>query len=97
MSMEGLEWLKERSLSEDRLNRVRQLDKVAKDLGTTLAKMGVAWCLKNPNVSSVILGASKVSQIEENLMALEVIPLMTQKVMDEIEGILENKPEVPAF
>lgn len=97
MSMEGLEWLKERSLNEDRLNRVRKLDKVAKDLGTTLPKMGVAWCLKNPNVSSVILGASKVSQIEENLMALEVIPLMTQKVMDEIESILENKPEVPAF
>jgi len=97
LSMEGLEWLKERSLNEDRLNRVRKLDKVAKDLGTTLPKMGVAWCLKNPNVSSVILGASKVSQIEENLTALEVIPLMTDKVMEEIEAILENKPEFPPF
>lgn len=97
LSMEGLDWLKERSLTEERLQKVRELNKVAKSVGTTLPKFAVAWCLKNPNVSTVILGASKVEQIEENLQALEVIPLITDEVTERVEAILGNKPELPAF
>ena len=97
LSMEGLDWLKERSLTEERLEKVRQLNKIAKSVGTTLPKFALAWCLKNPNVSTVILGASKVEQIEENLQALDVLPLMTEEVIERVEAVLENKPELPAF
>ena len=67
LSMEGLEWLKERSLNEDRLAKVRGLKKIADDLGTSIAKLAIAWCAKNPNVSTVILGASKLHQLQERL------------------------------
>jgi len=97
LSMEGLEWLKERSLNEERLGKVRELNKIAVSIGTSLPKFALAWCLKNPNVSTVILGASKVEQIEENLQALEVIPLLTEEVIDRVEAVLANKPELPAF
>jgi voltage-dependent potassium channel beta subunit len=98
LGMEGLEWLKERSLTEDRLEKVRKLKKeVADELGTTLPKLAVAWCLKNPNVSTVILGGSKVSHLEENIKALELLPQLTDEVMERIEAIVDSKPEAPAF
>ena len=97
LSMEGLDWLKERSLTEERLEKVRKLNKIAKSVGTTLPKFALAWCLKNPNVSTVILGASKVEQIEENLQALEVLPLLASDVLESVEAVLENKPQLPAF
>ncbi len=97
LSMEGLEWLKERSLNEERLGKVRELNKIAVSIGTSLPKFALAWCLKNPNVSTVILGASKVEQIEENLTALDVLPLLTDEVIGRVEAVLANKPELPAF
>ncbi len=98
LGMEGLEWLKERSLSEERLGKVRQLKtEVADELGTSLPKLAVAWCLKNPNVSTVILGGSKVHHLEENLQALELVPQLTDEVIAKIEEILDNKPSAPMF
>lgn len=97
MSMKGLEWLKERSLSPERLEKVRSLNKLALDLGTSMAKLAIAWCLKNPNVSTVILGASKKHHLEETLSALDVMPLLTEEVVQKIEGTLGNKPEHPMF
>ncbi len=97
LSIKGLEWLKERSLSEERLGIVRKLDALAKDLGTSMAKLAIAWCVANPNVSTVILGASKVHHLEETLTALDVLPSLTPEVMEKIEGILNNKPAHPQF
>jgi voltage-dependent potassium channel beta subunit len=97
LGIKGLEWLKERSLTEKRLEKVRQLNKVALELGTSLPKMSIAWTLKNPNVSTVILGASKVHQLEETLTSLEVIPLLTDEIMTKIEEILDNKPVHPQW
>ncbi|MFK7806763.1 MAG: potassium channel beta subunit family protein [Saprospiraceae bacterium] len=97
LSMEGLEWLKERSLTPERLNITRELNDLADDLNTSLAKLAIAWCAKNPNVSTVILGASKVQHLEETLESLDVIPLLTEEVTERIEGILDNKPEGPMF
>jgi aryl-alcohol dehydrogenase-like predicted oxidoreductase len=97
LSMEGLEWLKERSISPDRLEKARELNKVAQDLGTSLPRLALAWCAANPNVSTVILGASKVYQLEENLQAIEDIEKLTPEVMEKIEGILDNKPPHPPF
>ncbi len=97
LGIEGLEWLKDRALAEENLGRVRELSALAKELGTTMPLLAIAWCLKNDNVSTVILGASKTSQLEENFKAFEVVSLLTDEVMDRIELILKNKPEHPVF
>lgn len=94
MSLPGYEWLKARFESAEgqaSLEKVRGLAKIAADLGTTLPKMALAWCVKNPNVSTVITGASKVAQVEENFAALEVVPQLTNDVMAAIDAVLGNK------
>ena len=97
LGIEGLEWLKERSISPEKLEKTRLLNNMALDMGTSLAKMSIAWCLKNPNVSSVILGASKPVQLEETLSSIDVLPLLTPQVMSSIEIILGNTPVQPPF
>ena len=92
-----LDWLAEQMLVQENFDKVTKLGELAGDLGTSLPKLGVAWCLKNPNVSTVILGASKTHQLEENLQAPEVVPLLTDEVMENIESILSNKPKHPPF
>jgi voltage-dependent potassium channel beta subunit len=100
INLPDYEWLKDIFESEEgqtQIEKTKKLSKVADDLGISMAKMALAWCLKNPNVSTVIMGASKVSQLEENLHSLDVIDQLTDDVMDKIEGILENKPEPMEF
>ena len=97
LNIEGLEWLKDRVLAEENLQRVRRLSNFAAEMGVSMAKLAIAWCLKNPNVSTVILGASKLSQLEENLKALEVVPMLTDEVMGKIAELLDNTPPRPAF
>jgi len=72
---------------------VKQLQPVATGLGCSMAQMAIAWCLKNPNVSTVITGASRVEQVHQNLGALEVVPRLTPDVMEQIDEILGNKPK----
>lgn len=96
VNLPGYEWLKAMFESEEgqaRLAKVPQLAKIADEIGTTMPKLALAWCLKNPNVSTVITGASRVSQVEENFEALDVVPLLTDDVMTAIEEILDNKEE----
>lgn len=91
----GMDWLKDRLVGTgagDKQAKSKQFSALAKELGTSPAKLSVAWVLKNPNVSTAILGASKVEQLEENLKALDVLPLLTDEVMKTIEGIFQNKP-----
>lgn len=95
LSLKGFEWLRSRYESEEWQVRhpvVKELQKVATDLGCTLAQMALAWCLKNPNVSTVITGASSARQVMENMKAIDVVALLTPDVMELIEGILGNKP-----
>lgn len=92
-----LSWLKELAISEERLEKVRELNEMALSLDTSLAKLAIAWCAKNPNVSTVILGASKVDQLNETLSSLELIPLLNGELMEKIEDILKNKPNHPPF
>jgi len=80
---------------EDIVDKVTKLQEVADSLDCTVGQLALAWCLLNPNVSTVILGASKVSQINENVKALNVLPQLTPPVVEEIEGILKNKPPKP--
>ncbi len=96
----NMEWLKERLVGEEakpKIEKVKKLTILADELGTTTIRMALAWCLKNPHVSSVILGASKVTQLEDNLKALDVLPLLTDEVMQRIEDILQNKPNLVVF
>lgn len=97
LSIEGLEWLKDRSLAEENLRKVKSLTEFSKEIGLSMPLLALAWCLKNDNVSTVILGASKKEQLEENLKALDAKEKLTTEVMSEIEGILDNSPTHPAF
>jgi voltage-dependent potassium channel beta subunit len=92
-ALKGYEWIGESVLTPERLKKVKQLQPVAADLGCTLAQLAIAWCLKNPNVSTVITGASRVEQVGENMKALGVVPGLTAKVMARIENVLGNKPK----
>lgn len=90
-ALKGYEWL-QKGITEEKIAKVRQLQVVADDLGCSLAQLGLAWCLKNPHVSTVITGASRASQVQENMKALDVVSLLTDDVMERIEGILDNRP-----
>ncbi len=95
MSLKGYEWLKERMSNDEakrQLETVKALGSLASDLGTNLPRLALAWCLRNPNVSTVIMGASRVEQLEDNLGALEVVAKLTPEVLEKIEGLLANKP-----
>ncbi len=86
--LEGLDWLREIVLKEERIRKAARLHEIAGDLGISLPQLAIAWCLKNPHVSTVILGASKTEQLRENLGALEAVPLLTDEVMQNIEEAL---------
>lgn len=94
MDMKGMQWLKDIALAPERLDKIKGLNNLAKEMDTTLAKLAIAWCVKNPNVSTVILGASKPEQLQETLTSLEVVPLITPSVSERINTILDNKPEM---
>lgn len=97
LELKGMEWLKDAVLNEEKLKKAGELQKLADKLNVPLAKLSLAWCFKNPNVSTVILGASKPGQLKENLTALEVVPLLTSEVMDRIEDIMQTKPKIVQF
>ncbi|WP_332735894.1 potassium channel beta subunit family protein [Flavihumibacter sp.] len=92
LGLEGFEWLKDRWLQEEKIDKLRQLDALAKELGISVGGLAIAWTIRNPNVTTAILGATSAPQLEENLKALEILPLLTDEVMQKIEDILQNKP-----
>lgn len=87
--------LANRSLVDDVLKKVRGLKPIADELGVPLSQLAIAWCATNPNVSSVITGATKEYQIQENMKAIDVIPLLTPEVLEKIEAVVQNKPKRP--
>lgn len=93
-NLPGYEWLKERMLSTENLEKVSKLALIAKDLDCSLAQLALAWCLKNPNVSTVITGASRPDQVVENMKAPDVVPKLDSEAMERIETTLQNKPSV---
>lgn len=97
LELKGMDWLKDRTLAEDRMKKVTALQQLADEMNLPLAKLSLAWCLKNPNVSTVILGASKAEQLKENLTVLEVVSVLTDEIMSKIEDIMGTKPVVPSF
>jgi len=91
LRMAGLEWLKERELNEARLKKVEELKSIATDLGLSLPVFAIAWCLKNPRVSTVMLGASKTGQLEENLKAVDAQDTLTPEVLARVEKALAGE------
>jgi voltage-dependent potassium channel beta subunit len=92
-TLKGYEWLKPSITDPKRTKIVKKLVPVAADLGASMAQMALAWCLKNPNVSTVITGASRAEQVKENMKALDILDKLTPDVMQRINEILGNKPE----
>jgi voltage-dependent potassium channel beta subunit len=95
MTLPSYEWLRnivQGEQAEANLAKVRQLAAVAADLGCTQAQLAIAWCLKNPHVSSVITGASRPEQVVENMAAAEVVSLIDAQVDTRLEEILGNRP-----
>lgn len=89
-SLKVMAWMQDRLTDETRNEAVAKLGKIAADLGCTTAQLAIAWCAKNPYVSTVITGASRVSQLRENMKALEVLPKLTPEVMIAIAQITEG-------
>jgi voltage-dependent potassium channel beta subunit len=93
ISLPSYSWLREQFESDEtrrHLVKVKQLATVAKELGTTLPQLALAWCLKNPNVSSVITGASKPEQVRENMKAAEIVEHLDDAVMNCMDEILRR-------
>ncbi len=98
MNIASLDWLRRNVESEAgkiKIQKAIQLEKVAQKLGVKLSQLAISWCLQNKNVSTVILGASKVEQLQENLKALDVVKLLNDEVLNEIEAIVGTKPQQP--
>jgi voltage-dependent potassium channel beta subunit len=97
MALPEYAWLKRQAIeSADgraQVAQARELGRLAQELGCTLAQLSIAWCLANPHVSSVILGATKSAQLAENLKALDVVAKLDAAVLERIDGLVQNKPE----
>lgn len=92
-TLPNYQWLTERVLDPKKLEVSRKLAPIASDLGVSMAQMALAWCLKNPNVSTVITGASRVEQVNENMKAVDVVDLLNDEVMNRIEEVLKDYKE----
>ncbi len=91
VSLENMAWLKD-TITPERIKKVRLLEKVAKELGITTAQLAIAWLLRRKEISSVITGATKVSQLKENIAAGEVADKLSNDILERIEEILDNDP-----
>ena len=97
LSLEGFDWLKDSLMVQDKLAKVKQLSDYSNELGIPVATLSIAWCIKNKNVTTAILGATRREQLLQNLKALEVLPKLTSEVMQRIDDIMQTKPLLPAF
>ncbi|NDC40582.1 MAG: aldo/keto reductase [Chitinophagia bacterium] len=96
LSLENYQWLKERILHDDRLEKVKKLMVVAGELNMSLSALSIGWTLANPNVTTTILGATRDSQLLENLKAVELYHQLTPEVMTEIDQIMQTRPTTEA-
>lgn len=96
MNLDNYEWLRKNVESEEgkkKIEKVRKLTKVAEDIGISMPDLALAWLLKNPNVSTVITGASKPEQVKQNMKVIDKVDKLTPEVMKKVEDILDNKPK----
>ncbi|MCK4692788.1 MAG: aldo/keto reductase [Anaerolineales bacterium] len=95
-TLKGYEWLRrylESDTTRHNIEKVKLITPIADELGCSIAQVALAWCLKNQNVSSVITGASRPEHVSENIQSLDIVEKLTDEVMEQIETILDNRPE----
>ncbi len=95
-TLKGYEWLRrhlESDTTRQNIEKVKLITPIADELGCSMAQLALAWCLKNQNVSSVITGASRPEHVSENIKSLDIVEKLTDEVMEQIETILDNRPE----
>ena len=92
-ALKGYDWLHKRMTDQNRLAKVNALESVARELDCTLSQLAIAWCLKNPFVSTVITGASRVEQVHENMKAAQVAPKITPEILERIDSIFGIEKE----
>jgi voltage-dependent potassium channel beta subunit len=93
-SLEGYGWLKENVITSENIAKVKALEPIAKELGCTMAQLALAWARRNEGVSTVITGATRPEQVEENMKSLDYVSALTEDVMMRIDGFLGNKPDL---
>jgi aryl-alcohol dehydrogenase-like predicted oxidoreductase len=96
-ALQGFDWLKDRWMSQDRLDKVKKLAEFSRDSGISLPVLSIAWCIKNPHVTTAILGATRKEQLKENLKAIEILPKITVEVLTRIDEIAGTKPVLPEY
>ncbi|HEY5368568.1 MAG TPA: aldo/keto reductase [Hanamia sp.] len=96
-ALEGFGWLKDRMMADDKIKKVKKLSELAAKLDVSTAALSIAWCIKNPHVTTAILGATKKQQLLDNLKAIEVMEKLTPEVLEKIEKIMQTKPVLPEY
>ncbi len=95
-ALKGYNWLQDHLTDQEKLAKVAALEPIAKEMGASLAQFSLAWCLQNPYVSTVITGASRVEQVQENMKAMEFVDKFTPEIMvqiDEIFGVTKDEED----
>jgi voltage-dependent potassium channel beta subunit len=96
-ALEGFNWLSERWMVEDKIKKVKKLSDLAAKLGVSTAALSIAWCIKNPHVTTAILGATKKEQLLDNLKAVEAVDKLTAEVLEKIEKIMQTRPKLAEY
>jgi len=92
LALPEMSWLKDRVITDDKIKKVKSLTDLSKQLGVSTASLSIAWCIKNPHVTTTILGATKKEQLLDNLKSIEVMEKLTPDVLEKIENIMQTKP-----
>ena len=95
LHLKEFSWLTNRWMVEEKIEKVKQLGVLAKEMGVTTAALSIAWCISNPRVTTAILGATKKEQLMQNLEAVKVKDKLTPEILEKIEEIMQTKPEMP--
>ena len=97
LALEEMSWLKDKVMADDKIKKIKQLSALSNELGVTTASLSIAWCIKNPHVTTAILGATKKAQLMDNLKSIEVMEKLTPEVLEKIENIMQTIPVKPEF
>jgi voltage-dependent potassium channel beta subunit len=96
-ALQGFDWLKDRWMKEHFIEKATALNDLAKSLNISMAALSIAWCIKNPNVTTAILGATSKEQLLENLKSSEAVQKLNTEIMQQIEEIVQTKPVLPEY
>ena len=97
LALPEMSWLKDKVMADDRIKRIKNLDEIAKELGVSLAELSIGWCIKNPHVTTAILGATKKQQLIDNLKAIDVMNKLTPEILGKIDDVMQTKPKPVEF